>query len=51
MKYDTVQSLKEEIKRSTGVQSKTFERMLQVVEIGLRDFGRPQQNCAALTSY
>jgi hypothetical protein len=40
MKYETVQALKdEEFKRSTGVQRKTFEQMLQVVEIGLRDFG------------
>ena len=48
MKYETVQSLKdEEFKRSTGVQRKTFEQMLQVVEIGLRDFGRPTKMCRA----
>jgi hypothetical protein len=48
MKYETVQSLKdEEFKRSTGVQRKTFEQMLQVVEIGLRDFGRPTKLCRA----
>jgi len=42
MRYETVQALKdEEFKRSTGVQRKTFEQMLQVVETGLRDFGRP----------
>jgi hypothetical protein len=42
MRYETVQMLKdEEFKRSTGVQRKTFEQMLQVVEAGLRDFGRP----------
>jgi hypothetical protein len=42
MRYETVQMLKdEEFKRSTGVQRKTFEQMLQVVETGLRDFGRP----------
>lgn len=42
MKYETVQTLKdEEFKRSTGVQRSTFEKMLKVVEAGLRDFGRP----------
>ena len=42
MRYETVQALKEEdFKRSTGVQRSTFEKMLQVVEAGLRDFGRP----------
>ena len=44
MRYETVQMLKEqEFKRSTGVQRKTFEQMLQVVETGLRDFGRPSK--------
>jgi hypothetical protein len=48
MKYETVQMLKdEEFKRSTGVQRKTFEQMLQVVETGLRDFGRPTKLCRA----
>ena len=42
MRYETVQLLKdEEFKRSTGVQRKTFEKMLEVVEAGMRDFGRP----------
>ena len=42
MRYETVQVLKDEdFKRSTGVQRSTFEKMLQVVEAGLRDFGRP----------
>jgi hypothetical protein len=42
MKYETIQTLKdEEFKRSTGVQHSTFEKMLKVVEAGLRDFGRP----------
>jgi hypothetical protein len=42
MKYETVQTLKDEgFKRSTGVQRSTFEKMLKVVEAGLRDFGRP----------
>ena len=42
MRYETVQKLKdEEFKRSTGVQRSTFEKMLEVVETGLRDFGRP----------
>src|SRR3972149_6285596 len=42
MRYETVQTLKDEdFKRSTGVQRSTFEKMLGVVEQGLRDFGRP----------
>jgi hypothetical protein len=42
MRYETVQALKDEdFKRSTGVQRKTFEKMLEVVTSGLRDFGRP----------
>ena len=42
MRYETVQALKDdEFKRSTGVQRRTFEKMLEVVEHGLRDFGRP----------
>jgi len=42
MKYETVKTLSaEDFKRSTGVQRSTFEKMLKVVENGLRDFGRP----------
>jgi hypothetical protein len=42
MKYETVQALKDEdFKRSTGVQRGAFEKMLEVVTTGLRDFGRP----------
>ena len=42
MRYDIVQTLKDEdFKRSTGVHRPTFDKMLQVVETGLRDFGRP----------
>ena len=42
MRYETVQKLKgEDFKRSTGVQHGTFEKMLEVVTAGLRDFGRP----------
>ena len=42
MRYETVQKLKdEEFKRSTGVQRSTFEKMLEVVQTGLSDFGRP----------
>jgi len=42
MRYETVQTLKdEEFKRSTGVQRGTFAKMLEVVETGLRNFGRP----------
>ena len=42
MRYETVEKLKDEdFKRSTGVRRSTFEKMLEVVEAGLRDFGRP----------
>jgi Helix-turn-helix of DDE superfamily endonuclease len=42
MRYETVQTLRDEdFKRSTGVHRSTFERMLEVVQTGLRDFGRP----------
>jgi len=42
MRYDTVQHLTDEaFKRSTGVRRATFEKMLAVVEAGLRPFGRP----------
>jgi len=42
MRHETVQALKDEdFKRSTGVQRSTFEKMLEVVTAGLRDFGRP----------
>ena len=44
MRYETVQLLKDEdFKRSTGVQRSTFEKMLEVVETGLRNFGRPSK--------
>jgi hypothetical protein len=44
MRYGTVQLLKDEdFKRSTGVQRPTFEKMLGVVEAGLREFGRPSK--------
>ncbi len=42
MRYETIQTLSDEaFKRSTGIQRQTFEKMLEVVEVGLRDFGRP----------
>ena len=42
MRYETVAKLNDEnFKRCTGVQRKTFEQMLAVVETGLRNFGRP----------
>jgi hypothetical protein len=42
MRYKTVETLKDEdFKRSTGVRRSTFEKMLEVVTAGLRDFGRP----------
>ena len=48
MRYETVKILSDEdFKRSTGVQRQTFEKMLEVVEDGLRDFGRPSKLCRA----
>lgn len=42
MRYETIQDLKDsDFKRLTGVERETFELMLQVVEKGWRDFGRP----------
>jgi hypothetical protein len=42
MRYETIKQLKDsDFKRLTGVQRETFEKMLKVVEKGLRDFGRP----------
>jgi hypothetical protein len=42
MRYETIQQLRDtDFKRLTGVQQATFEKMLEVVEQGLRDFGRP----------
>jgi len=42
MRYETVKPLTDaDFKRSTGVQRKTFEKMLAVVQGELRDFGRP----------
>jgi Helix-turn-helix of DDE superfamily endonuclease len=42
MRYETIKHLKDvDFKRLTGVQRETFEMMLEVVEKGLRDFGRP----------
>ena len=42
MKYETIQHLKDtEFKRLTGVERETFEEMLQVIEKGLSNFGRP----------
>jgi hypothetical protein len=44
MRYETVQPLSaKDFKRSTGVQRRTFEQMLTVIEKGLRDFGRPSK--------
>jgi len=42
MRYETIKHLKDtDFKRLTGVQRETFEMMLEVLEQGLRDFGRP----------
>jgi hypothetical protein len=44
LRYETVQALKDEdFKRLTGVQRSTFAKMLEVVQSGLRDFGRPSK--------
>jgi Helix-turn-helix of DDE superfamily endonuclease len=44
MRYETIEHLKDsDFKRLTGVQRKTFDQMLKVVEKGLRDFGRPSK--------
>jgi len=42
MRYETIQHLKDaDFKRLTGVQRKTFDQMLQVIQRQRRDFGRP----------
>jgi Helix-turn-helix of DDE superfamily endonuclease len=42
MRYETIKQLKDtDFKRLTGVQRETFEMMLEVVQKGGRDFGRP----------
>ena len=42
MRYENVKDLKDEdFKRLTGVTRNTFSKMLEVVEAGGRDFGRP----------
>ncbi len=42
MRYEIVLHLSEEdFKRSTGVQRSTFDRMRQVIEQELGNFGRP----------
>ena len=42
MRYETIKDLKDtDFKRLTGVQRETFGLMLEVVEEGIRNFGRP----------
>ena len=42
MRYETIEHLKDaDFKRLMGVQRETFDKMLKVVEKGLRNFGRP----------
>jgi hypothetical protein len=42
MRYEDIQHLSEEkFKRLVGVKPKTFNQMLEVVEQGIRNFGRP----------
>jgi hypothetical protein len=44
MRYETVQKLKDkDFKRLTGVQRSTIEKLLEVVEKGLPEFGRPSK--------
>ena len=48
MRYETVEKLNDEdFKRSTGVSRRVFEKMLAVVQNGIRNFGRtPKLNRA-----
>ena len=42
MRYETIKHLKEtDFKRLTGVRRETFDKMLEVIENGQHDFGRP----------
>lgn len=42
MRYENIKNLKDEdFKRLTGVTRSTYEKMLEVLEQGWRDFGRP----------
>ena len=42
MNYETIEQLKDsDFKRLTGVQRRTFDQMLAVIEKGMGDFGRP----------
>ena len=42
MRYETIEHLKDtDFKRLTGVQRATFDLMLEVVQQGMRNFGRP----------
>jgi predicted SpoU family rRNA methylase len=42
MRYETIEHLKDsDFKRLTGVRRTTFDKMLKVIEKGLRNFGRP----------
>jgi len=42
MRYGSIKTLKDEdFKRSTGVSRAMFEKMLAVLQKGMRDFGRP----------
>ena len=42
MRYETIEELKDtDFKRLTGVQRDTFAEMLEVIEKGLPNFGRP----------
>jgi len=44
MRYETIKNLKDtDFKPLTGVQRETLNLMLEVVEQGLRDFGRPSK--------
>ena len=44
MRYETIKELSdEEFKRATGVEPSSFQTMVEVVEKGLRKFGRPRK--------
>jgi DDE superfamily endonuclease len=52
MKYETVPKLNAEgFKRATGVQRSTFPKMVEVVEQGLRKFGRSPKLSRAAQSW
>lgn len=48
MRYETIEKLSDEdFKRSTGVSRAMYEKMLSVVQKGMRNFGRTPKLCRA----